>query len=270
MINPALRKYLSVWHLEPDGATRETPSSFLLPVKFAGMPAMLKVFKPGSDEQNAGPLLQYFDGNGAVRLFASEAGALLLERIDGPSLMGMALTGGDLRAAGILAKTVAGLHAARERRLPDELTPLREWFLSLFEHGSVMPLLGRCASVARELLDSEHDIVPLHGDLHHDNVLDGGARGYLAIDPKALIGERSYEIANLLGNPWPHGEIVHRTDRMRRLSQLYAARLGLDPQRVLAFAFAHAGLAASWDIEDGNDPTFRLRCAEVLAPLVGR
>ena len=131
-----------------------------------------------------------------------------------------------------------------------------------------MPLLGRCAAVARALIATERDIVPLHGDLHHDNVLDGGARGWLAIDPKALLGERSYEIANLLGNPWPHAEIVHRTDRMERLAHFYADRLGLDVRRVLAFALAHAGLAASWDIEDGSDPRYRLRCAELLDPIV--
>lgn len=33
-------------------------------------------------------------------------------------------------------------------------------------------------------------MVTLHGDLHHGNVLDFGASGWLAIDPKGLKGER--------------------------------------------------------------------------------
>ena len=93
-------------------------------------------------------------------------------------------------------------------------------------------------------------------------------RGWLAIDPKALIGERAYEVANLLGNPFPHGHIVHSTQRMARLAGLYAERLNLDTHRVAAYALAHAGLAASWDIDDGFDPAYRFRCAEVLVPLV--
>jgi streptomycin 6-kinase len=55
---------------------------------------------------------------------------------------------------------------------------------------------------------------------------------------------------------------------MRWLAELYAARLRLDVRRVLAFALAHAGLSASWDLDDGLDPTYRLRCAEVLNELV--
>ena len=102
----------------------------------------------------------------------------------------------------------------------------------------------------------------------HDNVLDGDERGWLAVDPKALIGERTFEVANVFANPWPHADIVHRPDRMRWLAELYAERLRLDLHRVLAFALAHAGLSASWDMEDGGDPAYRLRCAELLCPLV--
>jgi streptomycin 6-kinase len=148
------------------------------------------------------------------------------------------------------------------------LTPLGQQFASLFERAQDHPLLARCATVARHLLASQHDIVPLHGDLHHANVLDGGARGWLAIDPKALIGERTYETANLLTNPWPHAEIVHDADRMQRLALLYAGRLDLDVGRVLSFSLAHAGLSASWAMDDGFDPGFRLKCIELLGPLV--
>lgn len=41
----------------------------------------------------------------------------------------------------------------------------------------------------------------LHGDVHHGNVLNFGARGWLAIDPRGLVGERAFDHANLLCNP---------------------------------------------------------------------
>jgi len=270
MTNPALATYLAKWSLIADGGEIETPSSWLMPVRCGGVLAMLKVFKPASDERNGTELFRYFDGEAAVRVIEADDDALLMERADGPrSLVAMATSGADIEAAEVLAATVSRLHAPRSGPIPRVLTPLEDQFASLFARAQEHPLLARCAAVARRLLASPHDIVPLHGDLHHANVLDGGARGWLAIDPKALIGERTYETANLLTNPWPHAEIVHDAGRMRRLAQLYAGRLDLDVERVLSFSLAHAGLSASWDMDDGFDPGYRLRCVELLDGLVG-
>ena len=194
---------------------------------------MLKVLKQTSDEQAGAEVLRYFAGAGAVRLLASDAGGLLMERADGDrSLVAMAVSGDDEQAAGILAGCVGQLHGARDHDAPDGLIRLSNWFLALFERQAQLPVLTRCADIARRLLATERETVVLHGDLHHDNVLHS-ARGWLAIDPKGLIGERTYEVANLLCNPQPYGDIVHRRERMLRLAMLYAERLGLDVQRVL-------------------------------------
>jgi streptomycin 6-kinase len=42
----------------------------------------------------------------------------------------------------------------------------------------------------------------------------------------------------------------------------------MDGDRVLAYALAHAGLSASWAMDDGSDPSYRLKCIEVLSPLL--
>jgi streptomycin 6-kinase len=268
MNTPLLERYLREWRLRLDGPLLESHSSWLQPARQLGRPVMLKLLKDTSDEQAGADVLRYFAGNGAVRLIAADPGGVLMERADDDvSLRMMALSGGDDRAAGILAGCVRRLHAPRECAAPDGLTPLRDWFRSLFAHEAELPILARCADVARCLLAEPREVTVLHGDLHHDNVLHG-SRGWLAIDPKGLCGERSYKVANLLGNPWPHGEIVHQTDRMLRLSMLYASRLDLDPRRVLGFALAHAGLSASWSLDDGGDPSYRLTCAALLDPLV--
>jgi len=269
MIPPVFTSPLEKWGAVPDGCELDTPSSWLLPVQLASNLAMLKVFKPGSDERHSSDYLEYLGGYGAVRLLAADDTALLMERAIGTrSLLAMVLSGKDIEAAEILADTVIKLHEHRARPVPQSLVQLERHFESLFRRAAEHPLLNLSASVATFLLDTQCDVLPLHGDLHHSNVLDGQQRGWLAIDPKGLIGERAYEVANLLGNPWPHGEIVHDTERMNRLAKLYAARLKLDLDRVLAYAFAHAGLAASWDIDGGSDPAYRLKCVEVLTSLV--
>ena len=269
MTGPELDARLAAWGLVPDGSLFETPSSWLMPVRRDRTPAMLKIFKPTSDERDATALLRYYGGEAAVRVLAADDGALLMERAEGGRSLGaMATSGADIEAAEILADTLLRLHAPCAEPIPRSLTALESQFESLFRRAAEHELLARAAAVARDLLASRREVVPLHGDLHHGNVIDGGERGWLAIDPKGVIGERTYETANLLRNPWPHAGLVHDTGRMRRLAHFYAERLGMDAGRILAFSLAHCGLGASWDIDDGLDPAYSLRCVELLSGLV--
>ena len=92
-----------------------------------------------------------------------------------------------------------------------------------------------------------------------------GPRGWLAIDPKGVAGERTYEVANLLHNPC--ADLALDGERNRRVARLYGESLDLDPDRILRFALAHAGLSAAWDMEDGENPSFSLTCAAHLAEI---
>lgn len=262
------------WSLAADGPSFQTPSSWLRPVRFRGSKAMLKVMKPTSDEHRAAEVLGYFDGGGAVRVYRASEYAWLMERgTKQGELTRMVLAGDDDGAADILAATIEKLHAPRSRPVPSGLPSLKRRFAALLGNADGPDVLGRCASVATALLATERERTVLHADMHHDNVVDGGVvagrpRGWLAIDPKGVYGERTYEVANLFCNPWPHGEIVLQPSRMQHLAAFYAARLDLDADRVLHFAFAHAGLSACWSVVDGEDPSFAIRCAETLQPLI--
>ncbi len=208
--------YLERWRLDPDGASMETPHSWLLPVRQLDSPAMLKVRKPASDETATSLMLAYYAGDGAVRLLACSGDAVLMERVCGTrSLVVMATDGADDAAAGILADVVARLHQQREVEVPQGLLPLQGYFQSLFQRRNETPVLAAAADVADALLDHPRDEGVLHGDLHHDNVVFDAVRGWLAIDPKGLWGECAYDVANLLRNPQYHAAVVHDSDRMR-------------------------------------------------------
>lgn len=262
------------WSLVADGPSFQTPSSWLRPVRFQGSKAMLKCMKPTSDEHRAAAILDYFDGGGAVRVYRASETAWLMERgTRQGELTRMVLAGEDDRASNILAATIEKLHAPRSRPVPSGLPSLKRRFAALLGNTDGPDVLGRCATVATALLATERQRTVLHADMHHDNVVDGGVvdgrpRGWLAIDPKGVYGERTYEVANLFCNPSPHGAIVLQPARMLRLAAFYAARLDLDADRVLRFAFAHAGLSACWSVADGEDPTFAIRCAEALQALI--
>jgi streptomycin 6-kinase len=178
-------------------------------------------------ERLSGALMEWWDGDGAARVLARNDTALLLERAMGSaSLANMARIGQDDEACQILCAVAARLHAPRDKPLP-ELIPLVAWFRELDQaaaaHGGI---LVRCAQAARNLLAEPRECGVLHGDLHHDNELDFGARGWLAIDPKCLVGERGFDFANIFTNP----DLANPTLPVATEPGRFARRLEVSPR----------------------------------------
>jgi streptomycin 6-kinase len=125
---------------------------------------------------------------------AYDGDAPLMERAQsGISLADLAQRGCDDEASRIMCAVLNEMHAPRHRQLPD-LVPLEQWFAPLnaaaVSHDRILRL---SASAASRLLSNPREIAILHGDVHHGNVLNFGPRGWLAIEPKALIGERYFD-----------------------------------------------------------------------------
>jgi streptomycin 6-kinase len=255
--------YLSRWDLVPDGEAVITHSSRLLPVLYRGETAMLKIAVEAEEKRGA-LLMVWWDGNGAARVLHHEGDALLLERAIGPrSLEAMARDGCDDAASRIICAVAARLHAPRETPKP-ELVPLSEWFRELWPtaetHGGI---LRHAAKTARELLDARQEVGVLHGDLHHGNVLDFGPHGWLAIDPKGLVGERGFDFANIFCNP--DAAVALAPGRLARQTSIVADAAGLDRTRLLQWIVACAGLSAAWIMGDGDHPVLELAVAESAA-----
>ena len=197
--------YFTRWSLVPDGEPIVTHSSHLLPVRRDDRPLMLKV-PLGSEERAGARLMVWWEGEGAACVVEHDDGVTLLEKATGErSLAVMARSGEDDEASRIMCAVAARLHAPKNRPLP-ELVPLDRWFDPLEPVSRAQGgLLRHASDAAKALLSEPQDATVLHGDLHHDNVLDfGPERGWLAIDPKGLVGERAFDFANLLRDPdWP-------------------------------------------------------------------
>ena len=116
---------------------------------------------------------------------------------------------------------------------------------------------------ARALLALPREVVILHGDIHHENVLDFGPRGWLAIDPKGLFGERAYDYLNLFCNP--DIETAAAPGRLRRQLGVVAQAAALEPARLLQWILAFAGLSSAWTLDDGGDATLTLAVAQIAA-----
>lgn len=251
------------WGLTPDGEPITTHSSRLLPVRRDGAPAMLKI-AIAAEEQRGAALMAWWGGDGAARVLAHEGNALLMERAMGEvSLVEMVRTGRDDQASRILCKAASRLHTPRDRPFP-ELVPLSRWFQELEPAGAAHGgILRQAATTARELLETPQDISVLHGDVHHDNILDFGPRGWLAIDPKCLVGERGFDFANIFCNPDP--ETATAPGRLAQQVTIVADTACLERKRLLKWVLAFAGLSAAWTLQDSENPELSLAVAEIAA-----
>ena len=275
-----IRSYARQWNLAVEDPF-ETESSVIAFGVRHDKPVVLKVIKRAGDEWYSGQILEAFEGNGVARVYEHAAGALLLERLrPGNSLAEMALGGRDEEATEILAEVMQRMSAPTSRfqlGLPQACATVEDWakgferYLSTGDEQIPKPLLTAGQETYLNLCASQDRTRLLHGDLQHYNVLWDSDRGWLAIDPKGVIGELEYEIGAVLRNPYESPELfLSNSTIVRRLEQ-FTNRLNLDYERTLRWAFAQAVLSAIWMIEDGfavdaTNPSLRL--AEVIGSMV--
>ena len=252
-----LERHLAKWRLTPDGEAFETISSWLAYVTRDGQRAVLKAFKPGSNEAPGARYLALHKGLGAVRVLESDDDAVLIERIaPGTCLSEMSAAGRDDEASHIVCDTIEKLQLSRVSAAgwPGHAEHLEQFDL----RPAVPPLTSQIAARARamfvELDASEQQRVLLHGDLHHGNILLDGARGWLAIDPKGEAGELAYELAAALRQPLESPQIFLTPAQTDRRVRIYCERLGVERKRVLGWCFARNCSAALWYADHVAEP----------------
>lgn len=224
-----------------------------------GQPAALKQASILAQKEVPGgnDYLRWLDGDGAVRLLNEHGDLSLMEWAGERTLLAHLEDHGDDAATAIAADVVARLHATHDVPAPPSLTTLTDNFASLFAKADEDRRAGKrsqfveAAEVADRLLADQRDVRPLHGDIHHENILYG-ARGWLAIDPKGVLGDPAFDIANLFYNP-VESELRTNETRAVSMATILADSLRCDIGKVLDYAFAFSALSASWHLEDGND-----------------
>ncbi len=243
--------WLERWGLTADGTPFDSLAGALLPVRRGDAPAMLKLFT-AEEEKRGAALMAWWGGEGAVQVLEHADDALLMERAVGTlSLVEMARGGEDEAAMRILCEVAAKLHEPRDADPPETLVPLPRWFreLAVAADREAGPY-AISAAIAQELLEAPQDIVVLHGDIHHGNVLHDAARGWLAIDPKGVVGERGYDYANMLCNP----DSATAVANLERRLEVVCEAAGLEWERQLMWLIAYLGLSAAWTISVNGDP----------------
>ena len=252
---------------------------------------ILKIGVPNPELNSEMVALKLFDGDGACQLLAcdEERGFLLLERLNPGTVLAdipddertniaidvMQKIWRPLDSGSSLALRVLPAAEQQAVRL-QSFIQLSDWFDELktvrpkFDGGTgpfPKKIFERVESVLPELFADEN-VKLIHGDFHHFNILLS-ERGWLAIDPKGVIGPAGYEIGPLMINPWGSlsDGVSFKAQTKRRMSIL-SERLGWERESILNWATAHAVLSTWWDTQpDGTGGEYSLWCAEMFSEI---
>jgi streptomycin 6-kinase len=253
----------------------ETETSVLLSGHRAGQPIVLKVLRQPGDEWHSGAVLAAFEGRAVVRVYEHTGGALLLERLrPGSALVELVLAGQDGAATDILADVMG---AMAPRSPPAPAPTVLDWAAGFDRYAATgdgqipSDLLAHAHGLYLQLCHSQSRVRLLHGDLQHYNVLLDARRGWLAIDPKGVVGEPEFEIGAALRNPVERADLFAQPDIVARRLQRFADKLAIDRGRALSWGFAQAVLSAAWTVEDGLQPSSHnpgLLLAQAIRPML--
>jgi len=200
--------------------------------------------------------LKCFAGYGAVKVLVEDEGMLLLERsVPGTSLKSY-FPDKEQESIEIVCGVMKKLHQAS---IPEghNFLHIKDWLTALDKDWPIPDeYLQKARKLRDQLLQTAKPDVLLHGDLHHDNILQNG-NDWVVIDPKGVIGEPAYEVAAFIRNPIP--ELLHHSDIpniiLNRITR-FAEALGLPERRIIDWCFVQAVLSWVWAIEDVCDTSY--------------
>jgi streptomycin 6-kinase len=219
----------------------------------------LKVPFPGTEEVDAIDALLAFGSHGGVAVLRHdvETGAVLMPQLrPGTDLARSELT--DQQQTEVCASLILQLRAVSTG------VPLRleTWFRDLdTAYGD--PMIDEARIIAARLFATSPSPVPLHGDLHHFNILRHGEE-WVVIDPKGVMGDPAYEVAAFMRNPVdapPNTETL--SDRIKHFHEL----LGDPVDRLWGWSFVQTTLSALWS--DGEFSQAWKKAAQNLRDLKG-
>ena len=241
-----------------------------------GTPVALKIGVPRPELSREIEAVQLYNGRGMARLLKAdpENGALLLERLQPGDMLSTLDNDNEM--------TRIGAQVTRDlfRSAPEEhnLRHVAEWADGLqnlrraFSSGTG-PFPKRLVEMSEmffnDLLASATETVMIHGDLHHFNILRAG-NGWLAIDPKGMVGEPAYETGAFLRNEL--GRVYASPNPLQMMARrvaIFTEILELDRQKIVRYGLAQAILSAWWSYEDENIvPQGMIDCAALFADLL--
>jgi streptomycin 6-kinase len=252
-----IRSVLAEWRLSADGMVAAGQCAVVVPVRDdGGTPAAVKFAWPHEEQRFEHLALRAYAGNGAVRLLRADPsrGVMMLERAQPVDLTTVAVVDA--------CEIVAGLYPRLHVPAPPQLDLLsdncRRWSRELLDLPVRAPVPRRyveqAASLAADFAtDPGTDGTLVHTDLHYFNVLAADREPWLAIDPKPLSGDPSFEVAPLLWNRWD--EVVASGDSRRAVRERFHTVVdatAFDEDRARDWVVVRELVNVLWTIHDAG------------------
>ncbi len=222
-----------------------------------GMPVVLKIIAHHDDFQAEKKALEQYAGAGAVMLYDADyhERALLLEcAVPGKSLADL-FPARDDEATRIAAGLIKQLcvHSPRDTAVFDSVETYLAHLAAVTMRNQELQkrALEYIARYPFSDLAYTQQLL-LHGDLHHHNIISS-ERGWIAIDPKGVIGPRVWEVGAFMRNPVER--LVQQPDLKKILSNrldLFADLLAIERNYLQAWSFITAVVAAQWAAQDAD------------------
>ncbi|MCZ7887168.1 MULTISPECIES: aminoglycoside phosphotransferase family protein [Agrobacterium] len=249
------------WNIEAAKRIADTPAGVVYELtRKDGSLAIAKVLKKKvlKDSLRGADFIAWRAGIGCVELLDRSDPILLMEHAGKETLRDVLFRdGNDNSATEIAAEVLLRYHQPSAQPPPSSLLTLPLYFESLFRKaeqdrsdGVDSPFVA-AARLAQTLIDQQRDIKPLHGDLHHENIMHSD-RGWIIIDPAGLIGDAALDVANMFSNPLDRFDLTRSEARIASMAAIFAKALQRDEKLLLQYAFAYGCLSAAWHEEDGN------------------
>ena len=191
--------------------------------------------------------LKALAGFGAVEVLAHKKKTLLLRKLTSATSLKTYLPDSKLKALKIACEVTRELHQAP---LPININlPTIEERFSLLDKDCPIPSdLLILARKFRDEIFSKYTLRKvLHGDLHHDNILQDGD-SWKVIDPHGVIG-------------FPINEVWAFVQDVTQDIPFIANYFGFNIDDLRKCYFMHTMLSAVWSVEDNMDPSFWLNLA---------
>ena len=267
MITPGpgiLKRCCEKWDLTLGAPTDEIKGNYIAYAEtVGGQEVVLKVGVPHADFSTEMEALAIYEGRGINRLIESDKqlNAMVLERLR-PGRMLDSLRNRNERSE-IAALILRDLH-----RTPPpsahSLPHFMDWIQDAFEDARNCQDRGRSGvyleqmplvqSMMERLMEPSEPQILLHGDLHHWNILQDDRRGWMAIDPKGVIGASCLDAGRFIGNATGFGSsTVEKRKIVLDAVKVFSKVLGETEERIFAGAFCDRVMGCSWGLKHEPD-----------------